>query len=117
MYHRLVERAMAEAVGEASFVLRLASSWSEELDALGEAVAADVVTEDEWRVLGRLTSAINDPRLSADALVEWVDAFTVAVSRLFAADLVGAASAESVELPFSGARGAGNRRPALALAA
>ena len=111
-------RAWDAAPSERDYVADIARSWDLRLAeiAAAESVSLDELTADEVVVLDRLTAAVSHPDLTADAIVEWVDAFPAAIADLFGsaedADLVEDARAIATD-----ADGAANRQPALALAA
>ncbi|HSW42632.1 MAG TPA: hypothetical protein VLM76_09005 [Patescibacteria group bacterium] len=113
--YRLSTRAQGVAGPAREYVQRLAESWDERLADLAQIASRTAVSDDVWRVLDRLTATVNDPTLTSDALIEWVDAYPEAIADLFAvaeARLDGPDAA--IEMEPARAR---NKQPALALAA
>lgn len=125
VFATLAMRAWEVAGDDAEYVRILARTWQERLDAIGD--VSGIFSDRERRTLDRLTSAVAHPKLTRDAMVEWVDALPSAIVDLFgSAAVVAQADLEpSIESTFAYELEsdepelvtAGNRQPALALAA
>jgi hypothetical protein len=109
---RLAARAMETSEPDREYICQLADSWANRLAEMSRAASPGHVSEESWRVLDRLTSTINNPALTGDALVEWVDAFPEAVT-----DLLANKAVEAVPAPVLPVRRSGNNQSTLALAA
>jgi hypothetical protein len=119
---RLAMRATEVEGSNSEYICRLADTWAAALGQMSKTVSASLVNDESWRVLNRLTATINDPTLTPDAMVEWVDAFPEAVSDLLAepvAEVVSevAVYSEVAAKAVTTATRAGNNQSALALAA
>jgi hypothetical protein len=111
---RLAVRAIEATESDRDYICRLADSWASKLAEMSRAASSGNVSDEAWRVLDRLTATINNPALTGDALVEWVDAFPEAVAELLADKAV-----DALPAPVLPARrtATGNNQSALALAA
>jgi hypothetical protein len=117
VYWTLVERVIDVAPEEADYARGLAASWDDRLRELSIAAPPLPVADDAKRVLAHLTEAVSDGKLTADALLEWLDAFPDAISEMLAvtADVEFELDLEPETEATS--RDAGHRQPVLALAA
>jgi hypothetical protein len=115
-------RATEVEGSNSEYICRLADTWAAALGQMSKAVSASPVTDESWRVLNCLTATINDPTLTPDAMVEWVDAFPEAVSDLLAEPVTEVAPEVAVYTEVtakvaSPRRNEGNNQSAFALAA
>jgi len=113
-YQVLAERARAVAEDQVDYIDRLVLDWDQELERLagfGRGIAARPEVVD---AVIRLVERLSAETVTADVLLGWIDAFPDAVADLFPPS---AATYRLVEAPASRQSAAGNRQPALALAA
>jgi hypothetical protein len=127
IFGQLALRAFDAAGDDAAYVVALTTAWVDRL--AGLASDPTPLTIDDAKVFDDLTLVVSDTTLSASDLIEWVDAYPAAMANLFASSAIEVSGEfetnwvwyaeldEADTIDADEVVDAGNRQPALALAA